>query len=379
MAAAPASEKDDMLTATAHSRASEESSPDSAARLAATHSSPALLAALKVKDKSFFIKIAAGVAIAVVIAGVGYWGFSKKPSVDEKPKVAAGKPVTPAAAGESKEIEKIILALTEEANKKTKGNNDSVLPQNAAVALPTPASPPAPPVSQDGGNKIMDISEWKQNKATGNNDSAPSQNAGVSPVHPVPPAPQSNAIAILERASQCAGIESCIQVMLEAALPANPDAMQVVAARIGRLKDAQRGDRKVARGISAQGHKEFKDKNYEAAFSFFRQASEVDPLDIEIQANVGFAALRANRFQEAETALLKALKLDPRRTTSWIPLGEVYSMTKSADAALRAVLVAYEFSANREKTRAFFEEKAVSCDLVEMRPVYSAAFKRVQP
>ena len=184
--------------------------------------------------------------------------------------------------------------------------------------------------------------------------------------------------SILERASTCEGYKKCFDIMLEAVSPRVSEAINVASARIGELNKAQRGDRKKARDLNTKGLDEFKKNNYPVAIDLLKQAGATDPLDVEIQSNLGFVALRANDTNVAADALTKALQIDPRRTSTWIPLAEVLVILNTSDTAIRAVLLGYEFSQNKEKSMAFFEDKANTAERVEMRPIYAAVIQKIK-
>jgi tetratricopeptide (TPR) repeat protein len=201
------------------------------------------------------------------------------------------------------------------------------------------------------------------------------QSAGTEPQ--AQPQQQTVSDSLLSRASKCEDIKACIAMMLEAIDPRSPEALQVAATRIGELNRAQRGDRKVARGLNDRGLSEFKNKNFTAAVSLLKQANSADPADVEVLSNLGYVALQANRTEEAVTALSAALMLDPRRTSTWAPIAELYVIRGKNDHALRALLLGYEFSGNRDKTVTVYEERASSAEREAIKPIYVEALKKI--
>jgi Tfp pilus assembly protein PilF len=104
----------------------------------------------------------------------------------------------------------------------------------------------------------------------------------------------------------------------------------------------------------------------------------LDPADVEIFSNLGLVSLRANRTDVASEALLSALTLDPRRTSSWIPMAELYLLKSDEENAIRCILLGYEFSANKEKSQVFFQEKAASAEREIIRQIYATALQRIK-
>jgi hypothetical protein len=200
------------------------------------------------------------------------------------------------------------------------------------------------------------------------------QGAGSSPSTSSP----TRSSPILERAEKCADAKSCIASMLEAIEPRSPDALQMATVRLGALNHAQRGDRKNARALNEEGLIEFKKGNSNGATDLLKKASAADPADVEISSNLGYVALRADRLDDAVTGLSNALILDPRRTSTWLPIAELYAKRGKSDNAVRALLLGYEFSGNKEKTISVYEEKIATADREDMRPIYAEAVSRVR-
>ena len=183
---------------------------------------------------------------------------------------------------------------------------------------------------------------------------------------------------LLGRASKCGDIENCIKVMLEAVNPRKPEAIQLTITRIGELNKPQRGDRKAARDLNKKGLDEYKNNNFTSAIDLLKQAVAADPADVEVQSNLGFVALRANRNDVASSALSNALLIDSRRTSSWVPVAELFAVKGDSDAAVRALLLGYEFSANKEKTITFYEDKSSNAERETMKPIFVLALQNIK-
>lgn len=190
---------------------------------------------------------------------------------------------------------------------------------------------------------------------------------------PVQPAPD-----LLAKAAQCGDTSACAAIMLEGIDPRKPEVISVAATRISELNKASRGDRKQARALNTKALGELKSNNYAAAIDLLKQAMAVDPADVEVVSNLGYACLQANNYPEAERALIGALLLDPKRTSAWAPYAELFAARGDSNSAVRALLLGYEFSGNRDKTIAVFEDKSSTATREVMRPVFAAALQKIK-
>ncbi len=213
----------------------------------------------------------------------------------------------------------------------------------------------------------------------------PQQPAPVLDSAPMPPSDplQNGAVTterissnpLLDRAAKCGDVKECISMMVEAIHPRSLEAISVAAARLGEMSNATRGDRKMARALNDQGLASLRAKEFDAAIEFFKKAFDADPVDVEIAANYGYAAIGGKRYEVAVLGLSNALLLDPRRTSTWIPVAELYAARGNRDKAMRALLLAYEFSKNKEKTWIWFQEKALNDENESMRASYTATLE----
>jgi len=183
---------------------------------------------------------------------------------------------------------------------------------------------------------------------------------------------------IRKRAFACQNIQDCMRIMLDGVDPLQPEVIQLVVDRIGSLNKAQRGDRKLARNLNQKGLDESKNNNLSGAMDLLKRAVSADPADVEIASNLGYVALRANKIEVADQALSSALLLDPRRTSAWVPIAELFTLKGDKGAAVRALLLGYEFSGNKEKSMTFFEDKANTAEREAMRPIYALAIQKIK-
>jgi len=180
---------------------------------------------------------------------------------------------------------------------------------------------------------------------------------------------------LLGRAAKCGDFYDCFNVMLQSADPRNPEAISVAAARINEFQKPARGNRKLARELNTKGLAEFKKGNFTEAVTLMQRASSEDPGDVEVLSNLGLALLKANRAQDARQALRSSLAINPRRTSAWVPMADVLFEIGDGDSAAAALLLAYEFSENKEKTRTFFDGKAGSTE--RSASLYAQALKKL--
>lgn len=184
---------------------------------------------------------------------------------------------------------------------------------------------------------------------------------------------------LLLEARGCTSAAACAQLMLEGALPRRADVVQAAATNIGNLPRPAQGDRKVARDLNRRGLEQFSNGSYAAAAQLLRQAVSADPSDVEIKSNLGLTLVRAGNPRDAEAALLAALELDPRRSAAWVPMAEALDAQNNAAAALRALLLAYEFSANKQRTLEYFRGRSEATELTEgQRALFAKALGSVE-
>jgi hypothetical protein len=283
--------------------------------------------------------------VAVLIAGAGgagYWGWTQKVKADEAAALIA-KQLADEQQRKDEEAQKLKAAEETgraEAEAKAKADADAT----AAAARPSEET---------------------------------SRSAAAEQVQQKPAA-QPQPKAIFEKASQCKSVPECVAAMLDSAEPRYPEAIQAGAAKLSEFNNAKKGDRRTARDLNKRGLEQFANSKLAEAVDLLRKAAVADPSDIEIASNLGHVLLQANRVDDAASVLANALMLDSRRTGSWISIAEFFVAKDGKDLSLRALLLAYEFSGNKEKTIIFYEDKAITADRVAMRPVYASAIQKLK-
>jgi len=183
---------------------------------------------------------------------------------------------------------------------------------------------------------------------------------------------------LLAQAAKCT-ISNCIGVMVQAANPRNPEAIQVAAGRFGEFNTLKTGDRPASRNLNTQGLAQLRAGNVSGAIDLFNRAALADPNDSEVMGNLAYALVQAGRLEEADKALNVALLINPRRTATWGAVAEFFAKkSNGTENAVRCLQLAYEFSGNRDKTLSFFTDSSATSDRPEMRPVYAEAVRRIR-
>lgn len=199
----------------------------------------------------------------------------------------------------------------------------------------------------------------------------------VAEASPIKTSSGESAIAL---STNCSDLESCTDAALFAVSPRDAMALEVAIARIDALEKPTRGNRRAARRSNEQGLQQLEMGNLSEAMELLAKAAIEDPADVEIMSNLGEAAIRGKSVVLAQKALQLATLLNPRRAVTWVANAELMLQKGGASAQLapRALLLAYEYSGNREKTIAYFDGKAISSDSEDVRRLYDSTSKRIR-
>lgn len=194
----------------------------------------------------------------------------------------------------------------------------------------------------------------------------------------IPETEASPADQLIGRAQNCPDAISCVQVMLDSTNPRRPDVLRIAAARLTEAATITTGDRKSSRALNAQGLEIYAANDFVGAVKIFSQAAAANTGDAEIQSNLGLALIRAGQPQEALVALTRSLQIDPRRSNAWAPFAEAMDKMERPNYAQASLLLAYEFSGNRQKTIDFFRARSENQEIsVSMRTAYTNATRTV--
>jgi hypothetical protein len=155
----------------------------------------------------------------------------------------------------------------------------------------------------------------------------------------------------------CTTAVACMAAMMGAAQTENLPAAIAAATSMNLLPKPARGDRVTARKLNGEGLAAMGANNANDAVRLFATAATADPGDEEIQSNLAYAYSAAgNLIQSVNTASL-ALAINPRRTSVWAPLAVTFVKMHDRLHALDAMWLAYQFSADKQKTLDFLSEK----------------------
>lgn len=173
--------------------------------------------------------------------------------------------------------------------------------------------------------------------------------------------------------TQSGTANTLINDMIAMSIENNNEKLVELRDRILTQPKPLRGDRKKARKLNDQGLGYFKAEQYAEAARVFQQATQLDPSDVEIVNNLGYALLEEGRLQEASEALTKALLISPDRTPAWTNLGQVYAMMGQKQQAVACFTNAYRFSKNTDKTKEFLRNLAQNDSDQNVREVAAQA------
>ena len=118
------------------------------------------------------------------------------------------------------------------------------------------------------------------------------------------------------------------------------------------------GDRKAARKLNEQGLAALKSDDFAQALVALKSAAATDPADVEILNNYVYALIKAKRLQDAESEAGRLLTISPGRSSAWANLAEIYALKNKNEEAVAALVLAFQFSSNKDRTVTFLNEKA---------------------
>lgn len=96
------------------------------------------------------------------------------------------------------------------------------------------------------------------------------------------------------------------------------------------------------------------------AIVLLEQAVRLKPHDPELLGNLGYAYMRSGQYGPAREHLLASRDASPRRSATWLNLGQTYAELGDPELAVRMVLTGYELSSRRESVRLALATAATS-------------------
>lgn len=147
-----------------------------------------------------------------------------------------------------------------------------------------------------------------------------------------------------------------VQRMLSQSLKNDEAGLNASRQQLENLPRPARQNMKEARALNQQGLDALKRNDYATAATALQKAQELDPADIEIAGNLGYANLKLGQFKRAAHQLIYAISLAPGRTSSWFNLGQVYGALGDVEKATGAFAMTYRTSQNPAKTADFIRQ-----------------------
>jgi hypothetical protein len=171
------------------------------------------------------------------------------------------------------------------------------------------------------------------------------------------PGPASQSLGTSMSSDACATAGACVVQMLAAAGTENLAAAMAAASSMSSLPKPVRGDRAAARKLNAEGLTAMNANNPAEAVQLFSSAATADPSDEEVQSNLAYAYSAAGNFVQSVNTAGTALTINPRRTSVWAPLAVTFIKMQDRRRALDAMWLAYQFSADKQKTLDFMNDR----------------------
>ena len=175
-----------------------------------------------------------------------------------------------------------------------------------------------------------------------------------------------------------APIESKVLLMSMLAEPMNALKLAETKGEVERIAKPATGDRKAARAYNDKGLSALKAEKYADATDLLQKAVVTDPSDIEVRNNYVYALLKSKNLAEAEKEVGLSLTMSPGRSSAWANLAEIYAEKGNSQTAASALIVAFQFSSNKDKTLTFLKDKAESTEIPAFAEAAKSALKRLK-
>jgi tetratricopeptide (TPR) repeat protein len=133
--------------------------------------------------------------------------------------------------------------------------------------------------------------------------------------------------------------------------------IQELINKINSIPKPLKGNSKEARKINDKGLLALSNnEDFDSAVRLFSEAQKLDPADVEILNNLGFAYMKQQNFNMAEKTLIEALTLSPARSSAWSNLGDVFALKDNESKAIACYAHTYRFSQNKINTHQFMKK-----------------------
>ena len=147
-----------------------------------------------------------------------------------------------------------------------------------------------------------------------------------------------------------------------------------IKGKIESLPKPATGDRKTSRKLNEQGLTALKTEDFAQAIAALKSATSADPADVEVLNNYVYALIKVGRLQDAESEAGRLLTMSPGRSSAWANLAEVYALKNRKEEAVAALILAFQFSSNKDRTINFLNERSAD----STSPLQSTAKKAIE-
>lgn len=224
---------------------------------------------------------------------------------------------------------------------------------------------------EDASQKDEALNASKEREASENKASEEDRSKATNQNEAQPTAAPSTVVS-------CLNIGDCYSATLLAMSKNDIEAVRRIAEKIDAFEKPARGNRTVARKLNEEGLSVFRKDDFSQASAVLTKAQREDPSDVEIASNLGFARVKAADYSGAHEALMAALLLNPRRTSTWIPIAELIArQNQSASGVVSALLIAYEWSTGREKAIEYYTTQANTESNPQLKLAFGEALQRI--
>ncbi len=147
-----------------------------------------------------------------------------------------------------------------------------------------------------------------------------------------------------------------------------------IKGKIESLPKPATGDRKTSRKLNEQGLTALKTEDFAQAIAALKSATSADPADVEVLNNYVYALIKAGRLQDAESEAGRLLTMSPGRSSAWANLAEVYALKDRKEEAVAALILAFQFSSNKDRTINFLNDRSAD----STSPLQSTAKRAIE-
>ena len=154
--------------------------------------------------------------------------------------------------------------------------------------------------------------------------------------------------------------------------------IQEAKSKIESSPKPKKGNKKSARKINDEGHALLNKQDIDGAVAKFSEAHRLDPSDVEIANNLGFAYLKQKNLELAQQTLIATLSLAPARSAAWSNLGDVFALSGDERKAVACYANTYRFSKDMTKTHQFMKKMNAAEDVPALKQARDGAMSWAQ-